>query len=321
MATTIVGADADELERAASHLRLSADDLDAHGSSLTTILRSVAWIGGVATRFLANWNGIARPRLSATSSFLRQAAATLEQNARDQRAVSAHTPAEPIDFIDAAPTVADEPLGLIEGVLDGLGEALSVGEWLAHAAPSLAQIGLDDDLIDFITSSKLIDALNMLDRGVDVGGVLVNFVQDLVQHPGLAADERIVHALADAALRFGVSEGIDQGVTWLTSAIGTTVLPGLGTVAGSMIGHVVGMAAETVIGDAVDALDDATDVIDHAANLVVDGFAALKSTLGIVVDIAAGAIDAGQAVLSGTIGGVDDAAGAVLDAGKWLVGA
>lgn len=310
-----VGADVDQLERAASQLRLSADQLDAHGSSLTSILRSVAWIGGVATRFLANWHGTSRPRLVNASAFLREAAATLEQNARDQRAVSAHAPAESIAPVPPVSIVADEPLGLVEGLLDGFGDAQSLGEWLAGAAPSFARIGLGDDLIDFVTSPKFISSLELIDQGLDVGSLLVNFVQDFVDNPGLATDERLVHALADAALRFGVTEGIDKGATWLTAAIGTTLLPGLGTVVGSALGHVVGMAAETVAGEALDALDDAADVIDHGANLVVDGFNALKSTLGLVVDAAGPAIDAANGIINVT----GDVGGAALDLGSGVI--
>lgn len=85
---TVVGANADELERLAAEFRRAADDLDRDGGLMTQLLNNISWIGDVAGKFLNGWSGVQLPKIGLSTRFLREAADDLERNAREQRGAS-----------------------------------------------------------------------------------------------------------------------------------------------------------------------------------------------------------------------------------------
>ncbi len=323
------GADAEQLDLLARQLRQAADVLDDQAAALDSALRSVAWVGWVATRFMSNWNVGSRPRLASASSFLRDAAVCLDQNGGDQRLASAVQPrvdpvvepAGPVPTANSSPSLVTEGLDIADTVLAWLTGAHDIGDLLAEGGKELAALGLSDDLIQFLTDKTFITALETLDRGVDVASVVVDFISDFVENPAGALDDRIVHALADAAMRFAVGEGVDKGVEWLVTTIGTTVLPGVGTVTGSMLGKVLGPIAQTVVGEVLDAVDGATDVIDMGADLFVDAYQGFKASVGVAVEVVGEVIHIGGDVVGGIADGADAIWDAGWEAGSWLIGA
>jgi hypothetical protein len=323
------GADAEQLDSVARQLRQAADDLDDQAAALDSTLRSVAWVGGVATRFMSNWNVASRPRLASASSFLRDAAVCLDQNGGDQRLASAVQPrvdpfvetAGPVPTANSSPPVVTEGLDIADTVLEWLTSAHDIGDLLAEGGKELAALGLSDDLIQFLTDQTFIAALETLDKGVDVASVVVDFISDFVENPAGALDDRIVHALADSAMRFAVGEGVDKGVEWLVTTIGTTVLPGVGTVTGAMLGKVLGPIAQTVVGEVLDAVDGATDLIDMGADLFVDAYQGFKASVGVAVEVVGEVIHIGGDVVGGIADGADAIWDAGWEAGAWLIGA
>lgn len=324
-----VGADAEQLDLVARQLRQAAAGLDDQVATLDSTLRSVAWVGGVATRFMSNWNVASRPRLASASSFLRDAAVSLDQNGRDQRLASAVQPrvdpvvepAGPVPAAGSSPSGVEEGLDVADTVLEWLTGAHDIGDVLAEGGKELAALGLSDDLIQFLTDKAFISALETLDKGVDIASVVVDFISDFVENPAGAPDDRIVHALVDAAMRFAVGEGVDKGVEWLVTTIGTTVLPGVGTVTGAMLGKVLGPIAQTVVGEALDAVDGATDVIDLGADLFVDAYQGFKASVGLAVEVVGEVIHIGGDVVGGIADGADAVWDASWEAGAWLIGA
>lgn len=331
MPTTMLGADADELERVAVTLRSVADELDGHAGSVTASLRAVAWVGGVATRFGSSWHGGHRPRIAATAQYVRDAAVQLDRNATEQRQASSGPggsagPGAPNGDPAGSPTGGssssiDDAAG--SPALDRLGELLTtfglgrdVLEALAEHAHILDGAGVDK-LLDILTNDDFVALLSGLDKVLDVGDVVVNLVSDFVEHPDLPFDERVVHALADAATRFGIDQGVEYAANFLAQAATTALLPGLGAALAPFAGQAAGAIADAVIGEIIDAVDGATDFVDIAADAAVEAYRALKDTFGLVLDAAGAVIDvAGDAIdLAG------DAAGAVADAGGAVIGA
>lgn len=334
MPTTLLGADADELERIAGMLRAAADELDGHAGSVTATLRSVAWVGGVATRFGSNWHGGHRPRIASTAQYVRDAAARLDRNAAEQRQASrAAGGSAPAGSVGsgraggAGTSIGDVRPG--SPTLDRLGDLLStlglgrdVLEALSEHAHILDGAGVDT-LLDILTDDDFVALLSGLDHVLEVGDVVVNLVTDFVEHPDLPFDERVVHALADAATRFGVDQGVEYAANFLAQAATTALLPGLGAALAPFAGQAAGAIADAVIGQIIDAVDDATDFVDIAADAAVDAYRALKETFGLVLDAAGAVIDvAGDAIdLAGdAAGAIADAGGAVLDVGGDIVG-
>lgn len=85
----MVGADPDELDRAAARLRCAAEDIDQHARSLPLELQAVWWAGQVASRFVEALTGDYVPAMRSTTDFLRRAAQELTQQAAQQREASA----------------------------------------------------------------------------------------------------------------------------------------------------------------------------------------------------------------------------------------
>lgn len=87
----MVGAEAESLERAVVALQLAADQLDTDSAGLHKTLNGVTWLGAIATRFLALFEGQHQPRMHATAGFIRDAATTLQAQADQQRTASGAT--------------------------------------------------------------------------------------------------------------------------------------------------------------------------------------------------------------------------------------
>jgi len=321
------GADAAELERIAGTLRSAADELDGHAGAVTATLRAVAWVGGVATRYGSNWHGGHRPRIASTAQYVRDAAAQLDRNAAEQRRASQGAggtspgPAGPHPSNGDARGGASSPPGSpaldrLGDLLDVLGAGRDLLEGLAQHAHVLDGAGVDR-LLDILTNDDFVSLLAGLDEVIGGGDIVVDLVSDFVEHPDLPFDDRVVHALADAATRFGIDEGVEHASNFLAQAATTALLPGLGAVLAPFAGHAAGVIADAVIGEIVDAVDGATDIVDLAADAAVEAYRTLKDTFGLVVDAAGAVIDvAGDAIdLAG------DAAGAIADAGGAVVGA
>jgi hypothetical protein len=344
MPTTLRGADADELERIAQTLRSAADELDGHAGSLTSTLRSVAWVGGVATRFGSQWSGGHRPRILSTARYVRDAAVQLDRNAAEQRLASRARAGGPGGTGGNGPTPpvsppAGDPIGppapeaqpaggssssveppgsevldRLEGVLGALGLGRDVLELIGEHAESFEGSGFDE-LLDVLSNDAFLAVLEGLDTVISVGDVVVDLVKDFVENPGLPFDERIVHALADAATRFGLDQGAEYAANFLAQATTAALLPGVGAALAPFVGKAAGIVAGEILGVIVDAVDGATDIVDLAADAAVEAYQALKETFGVILDAAGAVIDVADAALDLTV----DAAGVVVDAGGAVV--
>ena len=301
--TAMHGADADELVRIAATLRAAADELDAHAGTVTTSLRNVAWVGGVAAVFGANWSGGHRPRITSTAQHVRDAAARLHRNAAEQRRASGtgagasagriHRDPATGGALGSSSSTADGELAAIDRLADVFA-ALDLGHDGLEAVSQHAQVldgtGLDG-LLDVVTDDGFVSLLAGLDQAIEVGDVLVDIVGDFAEHPGLPFDERIVHALADAATRFGINQGVEHAARFLAQASTIALLPGLGAALAPFAGQAAGAIADAVIGEITDAVDDATGVVDIAADAAVDAYRTLVETFGLVVDAAGAVLD------------------------------
>lgn len=85
---TMFGADSDALDAAATQLDQAADQLDRSAGQLASTLRGLQWLGNVAVAFSDVWGSRHHPGMQRTAVFLRENAATLRRQARDQRAAS-----------------------------------------------------------------------------------------------------------------------------------------------------------------------------------------------------------------------------------------
>ena len=325
--SALVGADADELEELARMLRSAADELDGHAGSVTATLRSVAWVGGVATRFGSNWSGGHRPRINSTARYVRDAAAALDRNAAEQRRASRGSTADPGDrwpassgssplaggtVSGAGPVPARSgSLGQIDELLGGLGLARDQIEMVADLVDRLSEHGEIGRVIDLLTDDAFVTFLRGADHVLDAGSVIVDVVGDVADHPGLPFDERIVHALADTAVRFGLSQGMEVAAEWLAGAATAALLPGFGAILAPFVGGMSGAIAGELLDVVVDVVDDAIDGVDLIADGVVATYQGVKDAVGIVADVAEAAFE----VAGGAVDLAGDAAGAVLDVG------
>lgn len=335
MTDLLTGADADELERIARSLRATADDLDRRADALTLHLRTVAWVGGVASQFGSRWSGTHRPRMRSTADYVRDAAVRLERHAAEQRHASRSAPVA--DLVTPPPGGSDDggsgdggsdAVARLEAFLDDLGLARDVAGLVVAGAHALESLGVVDDLLDLLTSDGVRQFLDGFDAVLDLRPVLVDVVTDFVDHPDLAFDERVVHALADAAVRFGIDEGMEVAAEWVAGAATTALLPGFGVVLAPIVGQVAGAIAGEIADLVVDAIDETTDFVDVVADVVVDAYRDVKADFGVLVDLAAAAADVagdavelvgdvGSAVIEGTgdvIGGLAGAVGDVFGA-------
>lgn len=332
MSTTLIGADADELERIAAAFRAVADELSGHADAVSGTLRSVEWVGGVATRFGTNWNGAHRPRLASSVQFVREAAAQLERNAAEQRqtsqvAAAAVRPAAGLGGSGSYGGLSSEAslgrLGKIERLIDGIGLAHEQVEIVADAAARLGEHGEVGRLIDVVTHDAFATFLAGADHVIDAGSVIVDSVSDFADHEHLQFDERVVHSLADTATRFGLDQGMETAAEWMVGAATAALLPGFGAILAPLVGEIAGALAGEFSEIVVTAIDGAIDAVDVIADAVVAAYQDIKQAFGVVADVAAAAVEvAGDAIdLAGdAAGAVLDASGSVLRAGAGVAG-
>jgi len=345
---TLLGADADELERIAHEMRAAADELDGHAGSLTTALRSVAWVGGVATRFGARWDGGHRPRMAMTAQSVRDAATRLDRNAAEQRLASRAGVGSLVGIRPTAPIPAPLPTQDPSGaepagpshpgdggaggssssvdapgshVLDRIGEILDVVgvnrdvlDVLADHADLLDGPGVDR-LIGILSNDGFLAVLEGLDRVLDVGSTVVDLIGDFVEHPHLPFDDRVVHALADAGARFGIDQGVEHAATFLAQAATAALLPGLGAALAPFAGTAAGLIATVVVGEITDLVDGATDFADVVADAAVEAYRSAREAFGVIVDAAGVVVDVADAAIDLTV----DTAGVVVDVGAVAV--
>lgn len=124
---TLHGADVEQLERLALEFDRAADDLDADGGQLTRLLGDVSWLGDVATRYVGNWTGVHLPRIGLSTRFLRDAAASLRQQAEQQRSASSGVGGR-IPRTPARPAVVERHLETIRAALDTGGWGVSASD-------------------------------------------------------------------------------------------------------------------------------------------------------------------------------------------------
>lgn len=296
---SLVGADPEQLDRAAAELRAVADELDAHARALSASLRSVAWAGGVASQFAARWAGGYHPRMVSAAGFVRAAAGRLDQHAAEQRLASGVTAGSPLTEacpLPEPPGASDstssgwEPEGEILDTWEALvgdadlrQRALDAGSALASLAGEL-DAGDAEALIEFLTDPTFVQALDAAEVAVDVGGFVVDFVQDFAAHPALAVDERLFHALADGAMRLGLNEGAEWATQWLFATAGSILAPGLGTAGGVVLGKLAGVVLGEVNDRVLGAVDDAAGFVDWAADRALDVYRTAKALGGFAAD-------------------------------------
>lgn len=288
---TVVGADADSLVAASAELRTAADELAAHARVLSGALRSVAWSGPAASRFAAAWVGGCHAPLVAAAAHVRGAADALDRQAAEQRRASAAGASDACELPDA-PTAAAVATASSDG---WSGEHRLLAAWeqivgdadrrrsaLDAGAAGLALLDqLDvvdaDALVAFLTDPALKAALDTAGVAIDVGGFVVDVAKDFVAHPALAFDERAFHALADAAVRIGLNEGVEWATQWLFTTAGTVLAPGLGTAGGAVLGRLAGVVMGAATDVVADAVDDAAGFVDGVADLALEVYRAAKA--------------------------------------------
>lgn len=296
----MIGADPNELRNLAAQMRGAADELDGHSSALTSLLGSVDWVGDFASRFLSSWSGGHRVRLQSTSQFIRDAASELERNADEQ--VNASDSAGTSGRVDGTPRaggedgegeLSQELLDLLEDLAEALGLGGEALDALELALRDIVDQFGDETARQILTSlqnSRAADVLRALDNIADVTQVVVDFVQDFAdpRNAGLPIDERVFHAATDALVRFGLSEGVERAVQYLTPVI-MSALPGVGTAAGVAVGYAAAFVIDLVMDRVVDYADGQTGFVDETADFAVDAYKFVKE--GQVQELAADAYE------------------------------
>lgn len=89
--STMVGADADQLDRLAARMQQTSTALSLLSKTIGVALRAAPWFGGVADVFRNRWSGDHARSLAETASFLRENADVLRANAQQQRDASSAT--------------------------------------------------------------------------------------------------------------------------------------------------------------------------------------------------------------------------------------
>ncbi|MFT4867249.1 MAG: hypothetical protein ACI8RE_003451, partial [Ilumatobacter sp.] len=269
------GADAEELERIATQFRRTADELDGEGSALTGILNRVAWLGDLATRYLDNWTGVQIPKIGLSTQFLREAADQMDANAREQRATSsAGTGA--LGPVAPTPTGGDADLdgvwGDLKDILDKLGLPKDVIKLILEGLEGV--IGADQlrMLLDNLLTPGLMKAFEVAGHVMDVASVVIDLAKDFANHSYLPMDERIVHAIADAAIRFGLDQGVEIAAQWAMGALAGAFSGGSATLVGAAAGKIAGVVLSEVIEMGIDALDGAVDIVDTLADLGLERY-------------------------------------------------
>lgn len=330
VAAALTGADADELDRAATALRVAADELDAMNVWIGVAIRSTAWTGGAADQFADRWGGAHRPRMAASAASIREAAMHLAVQSADQRAASrtgrvvrrVPSTSPPVPGTGGGGEIGAD-LEQLSGVLDSLGVGRDLLDVLRHHPGLVGEHGMLQGLIDILGAPGLAEVLAGAEHLFDVGTAIVDLATDFVEHPDLPFDERLVHAFADMATRVIVGEGGEQAAGAVVAMMMAGIVPG----AGALLLPLVKRAAEHVVGQVIDEalsmIDGAIDVVDVVADQAAAAWRFAKDQFGLIADPLQAAFDvvadAGD-LIAASAGSVVDLGGEIGDAVGDLVG-
>lgn len=252
MATTIVGADPQALHATAAQFREDSLTLLRLLAECDRLLSAMSWTGGDHVSFTLAWQYGDRLRLCTAAESLRDAATHLDRQAREQEETSA--PAE------SGGTTID--------VSSALSSELSNLSTYVGAAELRAVLAIGDEAVA-LSILRAIRTLQMAKLGLDVDLLLSDLVADLAEHPDLPADERAVHAVTEAALRYGADKGLTQLGQWGGAAL-LGLIAGPAAIVGRAAGFFVGRAL-AVIFRAVDSGVGLTSAVaDTVVNLYRD---------------------------------------------------
>ncbi|HMT26529.1 MAG TPA: hypothetical protein PKA24_17385, partial [Microthrixaceae bacterium] len=238
-------------------------------------------------------------------------ARSLRDNARQQRDASqgatGGTPG-PISNPGKGPDGDDHALpewwDEMKKILDGLGIPVDqmklVLDLLEHLDPEFRE-----SLVDLLGGSGFTEFLGLAGDALGVAGMVVDFVEAFASHADLPLDEALVFSFATVGLGFAADKGIEFVSEKLGAALGTAIFPGGGTVAGFVIGKVVGIGLSA----GYDALDDQFGVTEHAAEAVLEVYRGAKDLAGAVSD----AVDTVVDVAEDVVDGAKDLAGDLVD--------
>jgi uncharacterized protein YukE len=293
---SMYGAEIDALRRAAQELRSEADRLEAEAAALTRQLGAVQWVGGVAVRFSDLWQQAHSPQLVVTSNFLRESATALDRNAAQQESAAAsdgRVIEPPLAGVGTAPSPSTDP-----GAADLLAFLMSVLGLSAGAAESLLSLLQKSKidvkwLQDFLEKNKTF--IGVLDKVFTVADIVTDLVTDMAENPDLPMDERALHAVVEAGVRFALSEGIEKGVEAVTTAIGSAIGGPVGAAAGHVIGDLIG----GVIADQVEGMADGA--VDFVADEAVDAYRVAKEGVESVIEVGRDIVEGGQRIVDGAI--------------------
>lgn len=151
------GANADSLEHAGVELNAAADELDSSAKQLASTLGSLSWLGQVAVRFMDMWNTRHAAEMQLTSSFLRENAQKLYDQAKQQREASNSMGAggsgggwfekvqKTMDAAVQAAIAAAKEAQRLRAVADGLADEVQAARGMSDAEQAAWWNSLTDD--------------------------------------------------------------------------------------------------------------------------------------------------------------------------------
>ena len=301
----LVGADADALDQLARMVEDEAAALEELHRGLTRKLHSSPWEGPGADRFRTRWTGEHARQVHQAAEFLRSNGQGLREHARQQRDASGSSGGTTGWTTSAPATMAlrNEDLhGWVADMREFLGKLGLPLEKINQVLGLLEMIdpSIRDQVVDLLGGDAFTDFLGMAGSVLGLAGNVVDFVDAFASQPDLPFDEALVYAAGTMAIGFAVSTGIEFVASKLGAAIGTVLFPGGGTVAGHVIGQVVGIGLEK----GVEVLDDKFDLTEKGAMGMVEVYREAK-------ELAANADE----VLTAIGDGVDQAVDVALDVG------
>jgi hypothetical protein len=242
-------------------LGMAAELLDRVRDELTGRLRYSGWVGGDAERVRAEWIGVHHGTLTATAGGLREAAARLRQEIREQLAAS--DAAGPVPTGPACPAVTPDPAnGDDDGWLPG------IPAWVKVPADVL---GGGNDLATLWADSaghrmKLEDMATDLRRGVEAVGKAGRVLGPIGWAFDVYDAGKVVHDV-----HYGGWTDRNTGNAVLTSlGIGL----GIGATAAVAVGAapivVGGLAVGGIVAGAVTYSDEATEAVGRGTKWMFD---------------------------------------------------
>jgi hypothetical protein len=303
------GADADALDALATLLDQRAADLDGIYRRLGRQMYAAPWQGQGADQFRGRWNTVHGRQVSDATGFLRAGARVLHDNARQQRAAS-----------DSG-TGLGAAAGLVAGggggggggggwgddksgdAIDDLLKLLKLPSSVIKDTKKLLEQMDPRALAEFekmlSKHASLVGFLENVGKAAGVATVVLGFVKDVIAHPALPMDERLVHAAIKTGVTQLESVGADQLGSYVGAAVAGMVSGGLAAPVGYVVGKVLGEA----LGDGVSALDDHFHVSDHIADAGLEAYEYAKTH-----NVAEMAVDVAEKAVDGAVHGAENLA-------------